>query len=121
MPSLPSAIVGNQSQVTLYEEPANGNCAVRIQPVDATRLNYIGSVIQLKCQVIVARPLKKAVTMHAKQGVIINRLFSHVFDQNSAYQRYFLKVLAVTATLRANIPANGKTIKLGCALNGRAR
>ena len=53
--------------------------------------------------------------------MIINRLFAHIFDQNSTCQRYFLNVLAVTATLNANNAANGKTIKLGCKLNGSAR
>ena len=37
------------------------------------------------------------------------------------YQRYFLNVLAVTATVSANITAKGNTIKDGCRLNGRAR
>ena len=36
-------------------------------------------------------------------------------------QRYFLNVLAVTATLSANSVANGKTTKVGCRLNGSAR
>ncbi len=36
-------------------------------------------------------------------------------------QRYFLNVLAVTATLSANSVAKGSTTKLGCRLNGRAR
>jgi len=36
-------------------------------------------------------------------------------------QRYFLNVLAVTATLNANSIANGNTTNVGCRLNGRAR
>lgn len=35
--------------------------------------------------------------------------------------KYFLKVLAVIATLSANIVAKGSTTKLGCRLNGSAR
>ena len=35
--------------------------------------------------------------------------------------RYFLKVLAVTLILMANIIANGNTINTGCRLNGSAR
>jgi hypothetical protein len=36
-------------------------------------------------------------------------------------QRYFLNVLAVTATLNAKTVAKGNTTKLGCRLNGSAR
>ena len=36
-------------------------------------------------------------------------------------QRYFLKVLAVTATVSANSVAKGNTMKVGCRLNGKAR
>jgi hypothetical protein len=35
--------------------------------------------------------------------------------------KYFLNVLAVTATLSPNNVANGSTTKLGCMLNGSAR
>ncbi len=35
--------------------------------------------------------------------------------------RYFLNVLAVTATLSAKSVANGSTINVGCKLNGKAR
>ena len=35
--------------------------------------------------------------------------------------KYFLKVLAVTATVSANKVANGKITKVGCRLNGKAR
>jgi len=35
--------------------------------------------------------------------------------------QYFLKVLAVTATLNANSVANGSTMKVGLRLNGSAR
>jgi len=35
--------------------------------------------------------------------------------------RYFVNVLAVTATLSANSVANGSTTKVGCRLNGSAR
>jgi len=37
------------------------------------------------------------------------------------FQRYFLKVLAVTATANANSAAMGITIKVGCRLKGSAR
>jgi hypothetical protein len=35
--------------------------------------------------------------------------------------KYFLKVLAVTATLSAKSVANGNTMNVGCRLNGSAR
>jgi len=41
--------------------------------------------------------------------------------QDESAHRYFLKVLAVTATVNANTVANGKTTKVGCRLNGSAR
>jgi len=36
-------------------------------------------------------------------------------------QRYFLKVLEVIATVKANNAEKGKTIKVGCRLNGEAK
>ena len=40
---------------------------------------------------------------------------------NSAYYKYFLKLLAVTATLKAKSVAKGKMTKVGCRLKGSAR
>lgn len=44
-------------------------------------------------------------------------------DQTAACcsHKYFLNVLAVTATVSANNVANGKMTKVGCRLNGKAR
>ena len=41
--------------------------------------------------------------------------------QGESAHRYFLKVLAVTATVNANTVAKGKTTNVGCRLNGSAR
>ncbi len=40
---------------------------------------------------------------------------------SSTYYKYFLKLLAVTAMLKANRVANGRMTKVGCTLNGSAR
>jgi hypothetical protein len=39
---------------------------------------------------------------------------------SSVYYKYFLKLLAVTATLRAKSVANGRMTKVECRLNGSA-
>ena len=46
---------------------------------------------------------------------------THTVRLNEFIYKYFLNVLAVTATLSANSIANGSAIKVGWRLNGNAR
>jgi len=48
-------------------------------------------------------------------------LFVALYDLRCCPYRYFLNLLAVTATLSANSVANGSTTKLGCKLTGNAK
>ncbi len=61
---------------------------------------------------------EEAVSTYSNHCMVLNLAKK---QKTYTFQRYFLKVLAVTTTVSANIIANGNTTNVGCRLNGKER
>ena len=65
------------------------------------------------------------ITLPAGQIVAIGAIYQARVNSPLHYAtrpyRYFLNVLAVTASVSANSVAKGNTMKVGCRLKGKAR
>ena len=75
---------------------------------------------------MVAIAIANGMVREAWYGKYLNELAAHQISTLIAVilfgvYKYFLKLLAVTATLKAKSVAKGRMIKVGCRLKGSAR
>jgi len=93
--------------------PSDVPCQIRFRLLQITKGAYVSpTVILIYCFLI-------QVGLKRKRPDNMPMPFSTVKKPQN--QRYFLKVLAVTATVSANSVAKGSTTNVGCKLNGKAR